>query len=77
MITEHGKKVPLVFWEGISLFPEWTHLYHTGMFHFTLIFSGLPSDCKVFSMVEEINEPGGFVVKDIGRNQKDVYKIQL
>lgn len=77
LITEDGKKIPLVFWEGISLFPEWTNLYHSGIFHFTLIFSGLPTGCNVFSMLEEINEPGGFVVKNITRNKKDVYKIQL
>ena len=77
LITEDKKKIPLVFWEGITLFPEWTRVDRVGIFRFTLIFSGLPNDCQVFSMVEEIPEPGGFLVSNISRNKKDVYSISL
>jgi hypothetical protein len=77
LITEKGKRIPLLFWEGISLFPEWTPIYYNGTFNFTLIFSGLASDCKVFSLVEEIHEPGGFYVSNIRRNNKDVYHVEL
>jgi hypothetical protein len=77
LITEDKKKIPLLFWEGITLFPEWTRVDRVGIFRFTLIFSGLPNDCQVFSMVEEIPEPGGFLVSNISRNKKDVYSISL
>ena len=77
LVTEDGTKVPLIFWEGISLAPEWTPVFHKGMFHFTLIFAGLPSGCKVFSMKEIIPEPGGFEVHDIRRNKTDVYYVTI
>ena len=44
---------------------------------FTLIFSGLPKDCKLFDFVEEIPQEGGFLVTDIDRNESDVYTIKL
>lgn len=75
LITENKKKIPLVFWEGISLYPKWTDVHKLGTFYFTLVFSGLPSDCNVFSMIEEIPESGGFHFDNIPRNKKDVYKI--
>tara|TARA_B110000037_G_scaffold186603_1_gene216674 strand:- start:522 stop:908 length:387 start_codon:yes stop_codon:yes gene_type:complete len=77
LITEKGKKIPLVFWSGISLYPEWTRLYHVGKYQFALIFNGLPNECRVFSLVEEINEPGGFLVNNLIRNEEDVYHIGL
>ena len=77
LVTEDGTKVPLLFWEGISLAPEWTPVFHKGIFHFTLIFGGLPSGCEVFSMKEIIPEPGGFEVHDIRRNRTDVYHVMI
>jgi hypothetical protein len=77
LITEDGQRMPLLFWDGISLYPQWTPVHHHGIYQFTLIFAGLPSDCKVFSLVEEISEPGGFYVSDIHRNELDVYDVDL
>lgn len=77
LVTEEGNKIPLVFWEGISLAPEWTLVTHDGFFRFTLIFKGLPKGCKIFSMVEKIPEPGGFQVKNIQRNKTDVYFVNI
>ena len=77
LVTEDQQKIPMVFWQGISLYPKWTDIDTRGNFYFTLIFSGLPSDCKVFSLIEEIPEPGGFDLKNIPRDKKDVYHIGL
>lgn len=77
LVTEDGAKIPLLFWDGISLAPEWTYVQTRGSFNFTLFFGGLPSGCKVFSMREEIPEPGGFEVKNIRRNKTDVYHVTL
>jgi hypothetical protein len=37
----------------------------------------LPSDCKTFTLKEEIPEPGGFEVKGIRRNKTDVYRVTV
>jgi len=39
---------------------------------FTLIFEGLDKPRKHFDLVEDIPEPGGFIIK---RNKSDVYDI--
>lgn len=77
LVTEEGVKIPLLFWENISLAPDWTPVMENCVYRFTLIFAGLPSSCRVFSMVEEIPEPGGFHVPDIRRNKTDVYSVSI
>lgn len=77
LVTEDGVKIPLLFWDGITLAPMWTPVFKKGNYKFTLIFAGLPADCKVFSMVEQIPEPGGFEVRNIRRNKADVYNVTL
>lgn len=75
LITEDKARIPLLFWDGITMAPNWTPLFHEGMYSFTLIFGGLPKGCKTFSMVEEIAQAGGFEVKNIKRNRVDVYRV--
>jgi hypothetical protein len=77
LLSDQGVKIPMLFWDGISLAPKWTPVFKNGFFNFTLIFGGLPSECKVFSMLEEIPEPGGFEVKNIHRNKTDVYHVVI
>lgn len=77
LVTEEGIEIPLLFWEGISLAPEWTLVIHDGFFRFKLIFKGLPKSCKIFSLLEKIPEPGGFEVKNIKRNRTDVYFVNI
>ena len=67
----------LVIAENIPLAPEWTLVANGTTLNFTLIFCGLPHDCTVFDMVEEIPQPGGFEVSGINRNGTDVYTINL
>lgn len=77
LVTEDGAEIPLMFWEGISLAPQWTMVLHDGFYRFTLVFKSLPANCNVFSLMEKIPEPGGFSVKNIKRNKMDVYKVNL
>lgn len=67
----------LVHAESISFAPQWTIIPRKGDFTFLLIFGGLPKSCLMFDMVEEIAQPGGFHIKNIKRNETDVYHIDL
>jgi hypothetical protein len=67
----------LIHAENISYAPQWTIIPRKGNFTFLLIFGGLPKSCQVFDLVEEIAQPGGFEVKNIQRNETDVYQIDI
>ena len=70
-------KSHLIHQENISLFPYWTPVPAMKDFWFTLIFSGLPKECRSFDLREEIPEEGGFLVKNIKRNATDVYRVKI
>jgi hypothetical protein len=72
-----GVRSQLLHAENISYAPQWTIIPRKGDFTFLLIFGGLPKSCTVFDLVEEIAQPGGFFVKDIRRNETDVYHIDI
>lgn len=72
-----GNKVGLIHAENITFAPVWTIVPQHFNYTFLLIFSGLPKSCRVFNLVEEIDQPGGFFVPDIVRNETDVYHIDL
>ena len=74
---DSSHKSGLVNTQKISLYPEWTLIEAGNIFYFTLIFSGLPSSCKAFDLIENIPEPGGFFVTNINRNNIDVYNIDI
>ena len=63
--------------ENISISPYWTPVPFMKDFWFTLIFSGLPKDCKSFDLKEVIPEEGGFFVESIKRNTSDVYRVKI
>lgn len=67
----------LIHAENISYAPQWTLIPDNQAFSFLLIFSSLPKSCEQFDMVEQIDEPGGFFVKNIQRNETDVYHVNL
>lgn len=67
----------LIHAENISYAPQWTLIPDTGTYSFLLIFSALPKVCTLFDLVEEIPQPGGFLVKGIARNKTDVYRINI
>src|SRR5687768_9589181 len=72
-----GLRSQLLHAENISVAPSWTQIPDGIEYSFLLIFPGLPKSCKVFDLVEEISEPGGFFVSDISRNETDVYHINI
>lgn len=73
----HGSKSGLVHAENISFAPQWTMIPGKGSYTFLLIFSALAKSCRVFDLVEEIPQPGGFVVRDIPRNETDIYHVDI
>lgn len=70
-------KSKLIHAENITIYPNWTVVPFMKDFWFTLVFSGLPKDCKSFDFKEEIPEEGGFFVKSIKRNPSDIYRIKI
>lgn len=73
--SEH--KSSLIHAENITIYPNWTPVPFMQDFWFTLIFSGLPRDCKSFDLKEVIPEEGGFFVESIKRNSLDVYRVKI
>ncbi len=67
----------LIHVENITMYPMWMDVANGQTINFTLIFSGLPKHCKLFDMVENIPEPGGFVFENIVRNNSDVYLLEI
>jgi hypothetical protein len=74
---EGGEKSKLLTKENISLAPYWTAIPKSGSYRFTLIFSPLPKSCRLFHLFEDIPEPGGFIIRNIKRNETDVYQVDL
>lgn len=70
-------KSKMIHAENITIYPNWTAVPFMKDFWFTLIFSGLPKDCKSFDFKEIIPEEGGFFVKSIKRNGSDIYRIKI
>lgn len=72
-----GRRSKLLFSENIAIYPQWTQV-DANLFHdFTLIFENLPKECKSFNLIENIPEEGGFLFKDIARNNSNVYHQDL
>lgn len=72
-----GAKSSLVHAENISIAPLWTIIPDKCIHNFILVFSALPKSCTKFDLIEEIPQPGGFVVRDIQRNPRDVYRVTI
>lgn len=72
-----GSRSELIHAEKISLAPQWTIIQGKITFSFLLIFSALAKDCKVFDLIEDIPQAGGFFVPNIKRNELDVYHVDI
>jgi hypothetical protein len=75
LIQENGKQKKLLQAFNISPYPAWK-MVNSGH-RFTLIFEGLDKECKIFDLLEDIPEPGGFSIKSIHRNKTDVYWVTI
>jgi hypothetical protein len=71
-----NKKCKLLHHFNIVMYPEQQSLTPNSILRFTLIFEGLPADCKMFDIVEIIPEHGGFETRNIKRNEQDVYQVE-
>jgi hypothetical protein len=67
----------LVHSENIAGPPSWTVVLPGMSYRFLLVFSGLPKGCRSFDLVEHSAESNPFLVKDITRNDTDVYQVRL
>jgi hypothetical protein len=78
-LVDHNSaaKSSLVHAENISIAPLWTIIPDKSVHNFILVFSALPKSCAQFDLIEEIPQPGGFIVKNIHRNPRDVYHVAL
>lgn len=74
---ESDGRSALVHAENITLYPWWTEILPFHDYWFTLVFTGLPSSCKMFDLQEIIPQEGGFNVKNILRNNSDIYRIKI
>lgn len=72
-----AKKCKILHHFNIVMYPKYQILKVNDTLHFTLIFEGLPTDCKSFDLVEIISEAGAFEARNIQRNKQDVYKLYL
>jgi hypothetical protein len=72
-----GTRSKLIHAENVSFAPMWTMVPDGKNFNFLLIFSSLPKSCNQFDLIEEVPTSGGFHIKDIQRNMKDVYHIGM
>jgi len=75
--NQSDHKSRLIYAENITIYPNWTAVPFMKDFWFTLIFSGLPKDCKSFDLKEVIPEEGGFFVESIKRNSSDIYRVKI
>ena len=75
LVQEDGKRKKLLHAFNISAYPQWKYI-HAGH-EFTLVFEGLDKNCNLFSLFEDIPEPGGFHIQNIKRNRTDVYHLDI
>jgi len=72
-----GEKSELIHAENITYAPVWTIVPQKLKYNFLLIFAALPKACRVFDLVEQIPQPGGFFIPNIIRNDTDVYHVNF
>lgn len=78
LIDHHSSAKPqLLHAENISIAPQWLQVPQGTTHNFLLIFGSLPKSCTQFDLVEEIPQPGGFEIRNIQRNETDVYHIDI
>lgn len=67
----------LLHCENISIYPAWTDVPLGKNYYFTLYFSALPTDCKIFTLHEVIPESDGFFIPNVSRNKSDIYNLTI
>ena len=73
--NQTGTRLKMLFSENVSKAPHWGLIAPYERFY--MIFEGLPKACLSFDLYEEIDQPGNFHIKNIGRNGSDVYDLEI
>jgi len=77
-LVREDETLPLLHAENIPMAPGMHMFKRPGEIkHFTLIFPAIPKEWKAFSFIEECSSGGGFVVRNMTRNDSGVYNIFL
>jgi hypothetical protein len=77
-LVRNEETLPLLHAENIPMAPSMHMFKRPGEIkHFTLIFPAIPKEWKAFSFIEECSSGGGFVVRNMTRNDSGVYNIFL
>jgi hypothetical protein len=78
LLDHHSSAKPqLLHVENITIAPQWLLVPKGATHNFLLVFGSLPKSCTQFDLVVEIPQPGGFEIRDIKRNESDVYHIDI
>jgi hypothetical protein len=75
LIQEDGERKKFLQAYNITGHPVWKMVYPGPIF--TLVFEGLGQTCRVFDLLEDMPEAGGFRIKGINRNGIDVYQVSI
>jgi hypothetical protein len=77
-LVREDETLPLLHAENIPMAPGMHMFKRPGEIkHFTLIFPVIPKEWAAFSFIEECSSGGGFVVRNLTRNDSGVYNIFL
>ena len=77
-LVRNEETLPLLHAENIPMAPSMHMFKRPGeLKHFTLIFPAIPKEWEEFSLIEECSSGGGFVVKNLFRNDSGVYQVSL
>lgn len=74
---ESHYKSMLVYAEKLPLYPRQVYVPEGQTFTFTLMFSALPKDCRMFELSGQVRHEAGFLVQNIRRNKSDVYHVEI
>lgn len=77
-LVRNEETLPILHAENIPMAPG-MHLFKRPgeLKHFTLIFPAIPKEWEQFSLIEKCSSGGGFVVKNLSRNDSGVYQVSL
>lgn len=75
--NQTGAKRQLIKAINIVYQPQWELVFPGKTKRWTMLFERLPKSCTSFTFKEIINQPGAFLVSDIDRNRRDVYRVKL
>lgn len=75
--TKNNKKLKLIKHYGTEPYSEWTRMKKGETLIVTLVFEKLPLNCETFSLIEDIIEPGGFLIENIKYNSTGFYEVEL